>query len=49
MTVNERLYAKGLMDEFDKSKTNYQTGARHIISWLRDDETSIEKTLNNSC
>jgi hypothetical protein len=49
MTVNERLFASGLMDEFDNWKTNDKTRAKQILRWLKVDESSIEKIINNSC
>ena len=42
MTVNERLYVSGLMDEFDKVKTTNKNRAKEILRWLRVDEPSIE-------
>lgn len=45
MTVNERLYATGFMDEFDKAKKKDKTRAAQILRLLRVDEPSIKKTL----
>jgi len=42
MTVNERLYVSGLMDEFDKVKATNKSRAKEILRWLRVDEPSIE-------
>jgi len=42
MTVNERLYVSGLMDEFDKVKKTNKSRAKEILRWLRVDEPSIE-------
>lgn len=42
MTVNERLYASGLMDEFYECLVNDKTRAKQILRWLRVDEPSIE-------
>jgi hypothetical protein len=42
MTVNERLYISGLIDEFDKAKTTDKRRAKEILRWLRVDEPSIE-------
>jgi hypothetical protein len=42
MTVNERLYVSGLMDEFDKAKASDKRRAKEILRWLRVDEPSIE-------
>ena len=45
MTVNERLNASGLMEEFDKTKNKNKTRATQILRILRVDETSIKKIL----
>jgi len=45
MTVNERLFACGLMDEFDKALINDKNKARKILELLRVDNPSIEKIL----
>lgn len=45
MTVNERLYESGYMDEFDLCKTRNKTRAEHILRMLRVDEPSIRKIL----
>ena len=45
MTVNERLYASGLMDEFDRTKKKNKTRAAQILRILRIDEPSIKKIL----
>lgn len=42
MTVNERLFVSGLIDEFDKSKLNEKTKAKQILRALQVDEPSIE-------
>jgi hypothetical protein len=42
MTVNERLYVSGLMDEFDRAKKKDKTRAKEILRWLRVDEPSID-------
>jgi hypothetical protein len=47
MTVNERLYVCGLMDEFDNSLKNDKKKARLILELLKVDVISIEKILNN--
>ncbi|WP_333809561.1 hypothetical protein [Flavobacterium sp.] len=47
MTVNERLYVCGLMDEFDDSLINDKDKARLILELLKVDQLSIEKILNN--
>ena len=45
MTVNERLYVSGLMDEFDKVKIADKKRAKEILRWLRVDEPSIENIV----
>ncbi|MFC0878924.1 hypothetical protein ACE01N_20185 [Saccharicrinis sp. FJH2] len=45
MTVNERLYATGLMDEFDRTKKKNKARATQILRILRVDEPSIKKIL----
>lgn len=45
MTVNERLWESGLMDEFDRAKKKDKTRAKEILRWLRVDEPSIEKIV----
>ena len=43
MTVNERLYACGLMDEFDKALIDNKDKAKKILELLGVDKPSIEK------
>jgi len=45
MTVNERLWESGLMDEFDKAKKKDKTRAKEILRWLKVDEPSIQKIV----
>ncbi|TYP69687.1 hypothetical protein [Aquimarina intermedia] len=45
MTVNERLYACGLMDEFDKALIGDKTKAKKILELLGVDKPSIEKIV----
>ena len=45
MTINERLYASGLMDDFDKYKKSNKRFARFILESLKVDRDSIEKIL----
>ena len=45
MTVNERLWESGLMDEFDKAKKKDKTRAKEILKWLKVDEPSIQKIV----
>ena len=47
MTVNERLYSSGLMEEFDACKITDKRRAKQLLKWLKVDETSIEKILNS--
>ena len=46
MTVNERLYTSGLMDEFDRAKRKNKTRAYQILRILKVDKPSIDKILN---
>ena len=41
MTVNERLFAVGLMDEFEEIVLKDKNRAKQILRWLRVDEPSI--------
>ena len=45
MTVNERLIACGLMEEFDSSLVNDKNKARRILQLLKVDNSSIEKIV----
>lgn len=45
MTVNERLWATGLMDVFDNTKNNNKELARIILEAIRVDKQSIDKIL----
>ena len=45
MTVNERLYVSGLMNEFDKSKEHDKVKAAFILELLQVDKPSIDKIL----
>ena len=45
MTVNERLYVCGLMDEFDKALIADKTKAKKILELLGVDKPSIEKIV----
>lgn len=47
MTVNERLYACGLIDEFDKAMQSDKVLAKKILTNLLVDEVSIELILNS--
>lgn len=46
MTVNERLYVTGLMDEFYSVKLINKPRATQILRWLKVDEESINSILN---
>ncbi|WP_199244224.1 hypothetical protein [Caedibacter taeniospiralis] len=49
MTVNERLYVSGLMDEFDKAVVNKDTKkVRSILEDVELVEESIKPTLRES-
>ena len=45
MTVTERLYVSGLMNEFDKSKIHDKVKAAYILELLQVDKPSIDKIL----
>lgn len=45
MTVSERLYASGLIDDFDKYKKSNKRFAQFILERLKVDKGSIEKIL----
>ncbi len=45
MTVNERLFVCGLMDEFDKALIEDKAKAKKILELLRVDKPSIEKIV----
>ena len=45
LTVNERLFASGLMDEFDRARKVDMTKARRILELLQVDKTSIDKAI----
>jgi hypothetical protein len=45
MTVNERLYASGLIDEFDIARKTNKRRAMQILQDLSVDDSSIEKIL----
>ena len=46
MTVNERLYVSGLMNEFDKLKKHDKVKAAYILELQKVDKPSIYKILN---
>lgn len=45
MTVNERLFATGLLDTFDKAKKVNKDLAKRILTALKVDNDSIKKIL----
>ncbi|WMW78667.1 hypothetical protein RF683_04285 [Flavobacterium sp. 20NA77.7] len=45
MTVNERLYHSGLMDEFDLALKNNKDKAKLILELLKVDKLSIDKIV----
>ena len=45
MTVNERLFVSGLIDEFDKCKISDKPRAKQILRSLQVDEPSIEQIV----
>jgi hypothetical protein len=47
ITVNERLYVSGLIDEFDNALKNDKNKAKFILELLKVDDLSIEKILND--
>ena len=47
MTVNERLYACGLFEEFDKSMLSDKITAGKILTFLSVDQESIELILKS--
>lgn len=46
MTVNERLFASGLINEFDRAKKHDKEKARKILELLQVDKPSIDKIIN---
>jgi hypothetical protein len=45
MTVNERLFASGLMKEFDKAMKSDRVKAQKILELLKVDKLSIDKIV----
>ena len=45
MTVNERLFASGLIDEFDRARKSDKAKARRILELLQVDKPSIDKII----
>jgi len=45
MTVNERLFICGLIDEFDQALVNNKAKAKRILELLSVDKPSIEKIV----
>jgi hypothetical protein len=48
MTVNERLFVSGLMDEYDKVKWSDKPKAKRILELLGVDEPSVNKIVKPS-
>lgn len=46
MTVNKRLFATDLIDEFDKYKASNKSYAEYILKALKIDRESISKILS---
>lgn len=46
MTVNQRLFVSGIMDEFDNALKNDKDKARRILEMLHVDKGSIDKIVN---
>ncbi len=44
MTINERLFVPGLVDEFDKTKKNDKAKTTRILELLQIDKPAIDKT-----
>ncbi|MBZ4191714.1 hypothetical protein [Niabella beijingensis] len=47
MTVNERLFASGLIDEFEQVKEKDRRRAGKMLRWLGVDEASIDRIVKN--
>jgi hypothetical protein len=45
MTVNERLFVVGLINEFDKSRKHDKIKCRKILEYISVDEESIQKII----
>ena len=45
MTVNERLFVSGLMNEFDRLRITHKEKARKILELLQVDGPSIDLIL----
>ena len=45
MTVNERLYVTGLMNEFDKSLKSDKERAKRILELLQVDKVSVDAII----
>ena len=45
MTVNERLFLSGLMDEFDRARIHDKEKAKKILELLGVDEFSIQQIV----
>jgi hypothetical protein len=47
MNVNERLWASGLMNDFESALLHDEIRARQILTWLKVDELSIKVIIDN--
>lgn len=47
MTVNERLWVSGLMNDFESALLHDEARARQILVWLKVDEPSINMIIGN--
>lgn len=48
MTVNERLFVSGLMDEYDKAKWNDKKKAKRILELICDEELLTKRNIEKS-
>lgn len=48
MTVNERLYVSGLMDEYDKAKWNDTKKAKRILELICDDDLILKRSIEEN-
>lgn len=48
MTVNERLYVSGLIDEYDKAKWNDTKKAKRILELICDDDLILKRSIEEN-
>jgi hypothetical protein len=48
MTVNERLFVSGLMDEYDKAKWNDKKKAKRILELICDEDLVLKRSLEEN-